>query len=131
MNAHYQTSPDDLLRLLDAPEQRIFACTLGDDVIGVALICSEGGNPLGEVSQGIVNGSRRVNGHLVAQNLAFHCADDTFVKMEQWRIVRIAVTNAYRRKHLASALLTFIEATAMELGITLLTSSFGANAQAT
>ena len=126
INAHYQTSPDDLLRLIDAPEQRIFACTLGDDVIGVALICSEGGNALGEISQGIVNGSRRVNGHLVAQNLALHCADDIFVKMEQWRIVRIAVTNAYRRKHLASALLTFIEATAMELGITLLTSSFGA-----
>ncbi|QHJ11132.1 tRNA(Met) cytidine acetyltransferase TmcA [Paraglaciecola mesophila] len=126
INAHYQTSPDDLLRLLDAFEQRIFACTLGDEVIGVALICSEGGSALSEVSQGIINGSRRVNGHLVAQNLALHCADDAFVKIEQWRIVRIAVSNAYRRKHLASALLTYIEASAKELGITLLTSSFGA-----
>jgi tRNA(Met) cytidine acetyltransferase len=126
INAHYQTSPDDLMRLLDAPEQRVFTCTSRGEVIGVALVCLEGGSPISKLSQEIVHGIRRVNGHLVAQNLALHYADDAFVNIEQWRVVRIAVSKAYRRSHLASSLLNFIERTALDKGITLLTSSFGA-----
>lgn len=126
INAHYQTSPDDLFRLLDAPEQRVFVCTLNNEVIGVALICSEGGSALSDLTQEIILGHRRVNGHLGAQNLAFHTADEMFIKYEQWRIVRIAVSQDSRRKNIASTLLQFIESSAVGHDIALMTSSFGA-----
>ncbi|MEM5499947.1 GNAT family N-acetyltransferase [Paraglaciecola mesophila] len=129
INAHYQTSPDDLFRLLDAPEQRIYVCTCDSDVIGVALICSEGGSALSDLTQEIILGHRRVNGHLVAQNLALHTADKEFVNYEQWRIVRIAVSQEYRRTNIASTLLQFIESSAVEHGIWLITSSFGATSK--
>ncbi|ABG39867.1 tRNA(Met)-cytidine N(4)-acetyltransferase [Paraglaciecola sp. T6c] len=126
ISAHYQTSPDDLFRLLDAPEQRVYVCTLNEDVIGVALICLEGGSALADISQEIRLGHRRVNGHLVSQNLALHTADDKFVTYEQWRIVRIAVSQDYRRTSIASTLLKFVESSAIEHDIPLITSSFGA-----
>ncbi|WP_339898035.1 tRNA(Met) cytidine acetyltransferase TmcA [Paraglaciecola polaris] len=127
VNAHYQTSPDDLVRLLDAPEQRVFAYTHNSQVIGVALIIEEGGAQLGQLSKSIIQGDRRVKGHLVAQNLALHTAREEFCLTKQWRVVRIAVDQRQRRNGVASQLLSVIKDDAEARGIELLTSSFGAS----
>ncbi|WP_166424966.1 GNAT family N-acetyltransferase [Paraglaciecola sp. 20A4] len=127
VNAHYQTSPDDLVRLLDAPEQRLFTYTLNSKVVGVALINEEGGDELSKLSALITRGDRRVNGHLVAQNLALHTANQAFCRMKQWRVVRIAVDKRQRRNNIGSALLNTISESAKNEGVELLTSSFGAS----
>lgn len=127
VNAHYQTSPDDLVRLLDAPEQRLFTYTLHSKVVGVALIIEEGGDNLSKLSTAITLGDRRVNGHMVAQNLALHTANQKFCCIKQWRIVRIAVDKPQRRNKIGSALLNAISESAKTKSVELLTSSFGAS----
>jgi tRNA(Met) cytidine acetyltransferase len=42
INAHYQTSQDDLQRLLDAPEIECFILTRGNTLLGVAQIVVQG-----------------------------------------------------------------------------------------
>ncbi|MFT5312599.1 MAG: tRNA(Met) cytidine acetyltransferase [Paraglaciecola sp.] len=126
VNAHYQTSPDDLLRLLDAPEQQVFVLRQSDSLLGVALVVEEGGTSLSEVAQDIACGSRRVKGHLVAQNLAFHTGIQALCGIPQWRIVRIVIEPEIQGQGLGKLLIAKIEKKARAQNIELLSSAFGA-----
>ena len=127
IEAHYQTSQDDLQRLLDAPEIDCFILTRGSDLLGVVQVVNEGGDCFGEIANNIVDCTRRVKGHLVAQNIASSYNNLTFLLASQWRISRIAIDTKHRRKGLGTQLINFVEQQAKRRRIKCLTTSFGCN----
>lgn len=124
-DAHYQTSPDDLQRLLDAPETLIFGLYQGDILVGVAHILEEGGEALSELASEIASCQRRVKGHMVAQNLMSTYNMANLSKLRQWRISRIAILPMFQGKGFGTKLLSHIENQAIQHQISLLTTSFG------
>lgn len=125
IDAHYQTSPDDLIRLLDAPEQHCFLLKQAEMVIGVALIIEEGGEKLAPLYNEIAAGTRRVKGHLNAQNLSFHYADAEFCQLKQWRLSRLVIKKEYQGRGLGHVLIHHVISEAQNKNIDLLSTSFG------
>lgn len=123
--AHYQTSPDDIMRLMDAPDALLFVTQHHHEILAVALIHQEGGEPLRDLAGHIASGERRVKGHLSAQSCALFLADPAVATYCYWRINRIAVHPDFRRMGLASALLGSIKQFARDDRIDALSSSFG------
>ena len=126
MTAHYQTTVDELIRLCDAPENYTLVARHQDDVIGVINIQVEGGTTLQSVANDIASGKRRVNGHLSAQALSMYLADPAMATHRYCRINRIAVSEAYRRKGIATNLITALTHGLKQQSIDALTTSFGA-----
>ena len=127
IDAHYQTSQDDLQRLLDAPEIECFILTKGNTLLGVAQIIKEGGDCLDEIANNIADCTRRVKGHLVAQNITSSYNALPFLSAQQWRISRIAIAPEKQRKGLGKKLIDYIEQQARQQNIMFLTTSFGCN----
>ena len=127
LEAHYQTSPDDLQRLLDSPDIRLIAIMQRDRVLAVAQILEEGGDALKLISTDIAANVRRVKGHLVAQNIASSYNRPEFCKAKQWRISRIAVHTLRHRMGLGTQLLDHIESLALQEKVEFLTVAFGAS----
>ena len=127
IDAHYQTSQDDLQRLLDAPEIECFILTKGNTLLGVAQIIKEGGDCLDEIAKNIADCTRRVKGHLVAQNITSSYNALPFLLAQQWRISRIAIAPEHQRKGLGKQLIDYIEQQARQQHIMFLTTSFGCN----
>jgi tRNA(Met) cytidine acetyltransferase len=127
IDAHYQTSQDDLQRLLDAPEIECFILVKGTTLLGVAQIIEEGGTSFSELADNIVDCTRRVKGHLVAQNIASSYNTPDFLLAKQWRISRIAIAPEYQRKGFGKQLIHYLEQQASQQHIKFLTTSFGCN----
>ncbi|MCW8092890.1 GNAT family N-acetyltransferase [Alteromonas sp. ASW11-130] len=125
--AHYQTTPDDLMRLTDSPD--IYYALLRnnqDEIIAAAAINVEGGRSLSPIASEICSGNRRVKGHLSAQGLAYFCAQEAVTTQSYWRINRIAVWPNLQGNGLGSRLLTYVSREADKQYVDALTSSFGA-----
>lgn len=127
MDAHYQSSPDDIQRLLDSPESECFILSQNNNILGVAQINQEGGATLAPLCQDISAGTRRVKGHLVAQNIANFYHNVAFCSIPQWRISRIAIHPNLQSNNLGRQLVSFIKQEAKSAGISMLTSAFGCN----
>ncbi|WP_339726114.1 GNAT family N-acetyltransferase [uncultured Paraglaciecola sp.] len=127
IDAHYQTSQDDLQRLLDAPEIKCFVMTRGTTLLGVAQIIEEGGKDFTELAENIADCSRRVKGHLVAQNITSTYNIPSYLLASQWRISRIAIIPEHQCKGLGKQLINFVEQQAKQHQISFLTASFGCN----
>ncbi|GGF72614.1 tRNA(Met) cytidine acetyltransferase TmcA [Alteromonas lipolytica] len=125
MQAHYQTSADELIRLYDSPQNETLLAWAGEKLIGVVNFQSEGTKALAPLSAAIACGTRRVNGHLSAQGLALLTAAPDLATLTYWRINRIAVLPAYRRQHIASKLIQSLLARANDANVDALTTSFG------
>lgn len=125
VNAHYQTSPDDLVRLYDAPEQHCIVIRQGKKVQAVALIIEEGGELLRYLQDDIASGKRRLKGHLVAQNICFQYSLADFACLKQWRITRLAVAPDVQGQGIGKKLLNYLSEQAYQKEIDLLTTSFG------
>ena len=106
--AHYRTEPNDLARLLDAPNVSIDALLHDDHVVSVALLAHEGGLP-GDVRRKIYEGSR-VRGNLLPDVLTSQCRDENAGIPTGQRILRIATHHAVRSRGLGSRLLEEIHA---------------------
>ena len=115
-------------RLLDAPEIECFILTKGDTLLGVAQIVEEGGEYFKDISINIADCSRRVKGHLVAQNIASTYNSTAFLITRQWRISRIAIETKHQRNGLGKQLIDYVEEQAKQQHIKFLTTSFGSNA---
>ena len=127
IDAHYQTSQDDLQRLLDAPEIECFILTVGDNLLGVAQIVKEGGEPFKEIVNSVADCSRRVKGHLAAQNITSSYNNIPFLLTQQWRISRIAIHQGHQREGLGNQLINYVGQQAKLQNIHFLTASFGCN----
>ncbi|GAA62258.1 tRNA(Met) cytidine acetyltransferase [Pseudoalteromonas sp. BSi20311] len=125
--AHYQTSVNDLRHLLDAAGQRLFVCQQGDNILGVCLVAIEGGFTT-SLSNEVVQGKRRPQGHLMAQSLAQLSFNPELLKQYCARVVRIAIDPEQHNKHLGTQLLHYCEQQ-LQNECDWFGASFGANAQ--
>jgi tRNA(Met) cytidine acetyltransferase len=106
--AHYRTEPDDLARLLDAPNLSVRALTLDGHVVSVALLAREGGLPA-DVRAEMYEGGR-VAGNMLPDVLTSQLRDEAAGTPEGLRVMRIATHPAVRSRGLGSRLLAEVRA---------------------
>ena len=123
--AHYQTTPDDFMRICDSPDIILFTHWDATRLLAAAIINCEGGEHLIDVKEGIADGSRRPKGHLGAQRLTLLTANPETAAYQYWRINRIAVTPHLQGQGIGTGLVGFIESQALSRDIDALTSSYG------
>ena len=127
MEAHYQTAPDDLQRLLDAPDMQCGIYMFNEILIGCVWIVQEGNINDQDLQQHIAQGSRRVNGHLSVQQLAYTYGNTALLKHNIWRINRIAVLPEYQDRGFGTTILSALSEQAKLAQIDMITSAFGAS----
>ena len=106
--AHYRTEPNDLARLLDAPNIAARALVADGHVVSVALLAREGGLN-DDIAVDVYEGSR-IRGNLVPDVLASQLRDPDACGPVGVRTLRIATHHAVRSRGLGSRLLSEIEA---------------------
>jgi tRNA(Met) cytidine acetyltransferase len=106
--AHYRTEPNDLARLLDAPNVAVRALTVRGHVVSVALLGREGGLD-GATRRAAYEGDR-IEGNLVPDLLTSQLRDPEAGVPVGVRVMRIATHHAVRSTGFGSALLEAIEA---------------------
>ena len=103
VSAHYRTEPNDLARLLDAPNLSVHALTHGGHVASVALLAREGG--LTADRREALYGGERIRGHMIPDLLTSQLRDREAGAPVGVRVVRIATHHAVRSRGLGSHLL--------------------------
>ncbi len=127
--AHYRTRPEDLYRLLDASDLRLFVLEQAGQPLAVAVLGIEGGFDA-TIAEAIYRGRRRPRGHLLAQSLAFHAGVPDAARYQYGRILRIGVHPLLQRRGLGSALLdTLISTLEREASLDAIGASFSAGAK--
>ncbi|MFD1687341.1 tRNA(Met) cytidine acetyltransferase TmcA, partial [Halobellus litoreus] len=106
--AHYRTEPDDLARLLDAPNLRVRVLEHEGHVVSVALLAREGGLDA-ETRRSMYEGAR-VRGNMLPDVFTSQLRDEAAGVPVGYRIVRIATHHAARSRGLGSRLLAEIRA---------------------
>ncbi|CAA0091533.1 tRNA(Met) cytidine acetyltransferase TmcA [BD1-7 clade bacterium] len=113
LEAHYQTSPDDLRIMLDHPDVSIWVYRQqnpmggGSEVSGVVLLMREGRFDTSDCDL-LSRSQRRFRGHLLPQSIASIGFSEA-LPATFFRVMRIAVSAEYRRQKIASTMLTMIE----------------------
>jgi len=126
--AHYRTRPDDLYRLLDAPDIRLYALYYQEQPVAVGVVSFEGGfDP--DIAEAIYLGRRRPQGHLLAQTLAFHAGVPDAARHRYARIMRLGVHPLLQRRGLGSRLLKQILEQLDNEAIDAVGASFSASAE--
>jgi len=105
--AHYRTEPDDLARLLDAPNVSVRALTRDGHVCSVALLAREGDLPA-DLRAHMYEGGR-VRGNMVPDVLTSQLRDEDAGIPVGERVLRIATHPAVRSRGFGSRLLREIE----------------------
>ncbi|MFB6171157.1 MAG: tRNA(Met) cytidine acetyltransferase TmcA [Haloarculaceae archaeon] len=122
--AHYRTEPDDLARLLDAPNLSARALLVDGHVAAVALLAEEGGLDA-ETRRRMYEGER-VPGNMVPDLLTAQLRDEVAASTRGLRVVRIATHPAIRSRGLGSRLLAGVRAEARERDLDWVGTGFGA-----
>ncbi|MHB9286356.1 tRNA(Met) cytidine acetyltransferase TmcA [Halobacteriales archaeon Cl-PHB] len=104
--AHYRTEPDDLARLLDAPNISVRALCQDGHVVSVALLAQEGNLPAARRA-GMYEG-QRVRGNMIPDVLTSQLRDEAAGDPVGQRVLRIATHHAVRSGGLGSHLLDAI-----------------------
>jgi tRNA(Met) cytidine acetyltransferase len=106
--AHYRTDPDDLARLLDAPNVSVRALLSDGHVVSVALLAREGG--LDEATRAEMYDGGRVAGNMIPDVLTSQLRDEAAGEPVGQRVMRIATHPAVRSRGLGSRLLAEVRA---------------------
>jgi len=101
--AHYRTEPDDLARLLDAPNVAVRALTHDGHPVAVALLAREGGLPAERRAR--MYEGERVRGNMLPDVLTTQLRDEQAGDPVGIRVLRIATHHAVRSEGLGSRLL--------------------------
>ncbi|MCO8268920.1 GNAT family N-acetyltransferase, partial [Haloferax sp. AB510] len=104
--AHYRTEPDDLARLLDAPNLTLRALTHEGRVVSVALLAREGG--LGPDTRRHMYDGGRIRGNMLPDVFTSQLRDEDAGVPVGYRVMRIATHHAVRSSGLGSRLLSAI-----------------------
>ncbi|WP_306059584.1 tRNA(Met) cytidine acetyltransferase TmcA [Natronococcus wangiae] len=104
--AHYRTEPNDLARLLDAPNLEARALVREGRVVSVALLAREGNLPADECAMMYEGG--RIRGNMLPDVLTSQLRDERAGEPAGIRVVRIATHHAVRSRGLGSRLLAEI-----------------------
>ena len=105
--AHYRTEPNDLARLLDAPNLGVRALLADGHVVSVALLAREGG--LGAELRAAMYDGERVKGNMIPDVLTSQLRDEDAAVPFGYRVMRIATHHAVRSGGLGSMLLSEVE----------------------
>ena len=103
--AHYRTSPLDLRRLLDAPQQQFYLAHARDSLLSCVWAVPEGGLADNTLIRQIRRGERRPRGNLVAQMLCFQAGLEEACELCSLRISRIAVQPNWQQHGLGQRLI--------------------------
>lgn len=126
LEAHYQSSPNDLRLLLDGSDQRLLLCQQQGQLLGVIWYVIEG--PVdASLHNEILKGQRRLPGQILPQAISFYLQQPAALSWRWWRITRIAVTPDARRAGFGSLLLSRLMQAADNDSVDALGSSFGAS----
>nr|WP_321163912.1 tRNA(Met) cytidine acetyltransferase TmcA [Halolamina pelagica] len=105
--AHYRTEPDDLARLLDAPNLTCRALLHEGRVVSVALLAREGG--LDDATSERVYCGERIRGNMLPDVFTSQLRDRDGGGPVGYRVMRIATHHAVRSGGLGSMLLSEVE----------------------
>jgi len=105
--AHYRTEPNDLARLLDAPNVSVRALLREGHVVAVALLAREGGLP--EATRARMYEGERIRGNMLPDVLTSQLGDEAAAVPVGRRVMRIATHAAVRSRGLGSYLLDLLE----------------------
>lgn len=121
-SAHYQTQPNDLLQLLEAPHLKLWIARgqMQGKVLGVLLAVEEGDLP---------SSNRRFQGHLIPQQLFQQSHNPQWLQLKSWRIVRLAVATEHQQQGLGTALVQNCLQQAKKENLQAVTTNFGATAE--
>ncbi|USD34743.1 MULTISPECIES: tRNA(Met) cytidine acetyltransferase TmcA [Vibrio] len=122
VNAHYQTSPNDLMLLLEDDSIALFAAFSHQDCLGCILTITEGGLEQSLIDS-IQQGVRRPKGHLVPVMLAAQLGLSDAARQMSLRIMRIATHPNYQSQGIGSAML---EQLSLHCDKAFISTSFGA-----
>ena len=100
--AHYRTEPNDVARILDAPNLTLTTLAQGNHVVGVLLVAREGGLDT-ETRTAAYRGSR-LHGNMIPDVFINEFRRPAMTARSGRRIVRIAVHETARRRGLGRAL---------------------------
>ncbi|MFB6162235.1 MAG: tRNA(Met) cytidine acetyltransferase TmcA [Halococcoides sp.] len=101
--AHYRTEPDDIVRIVDAPNTTVRALLIDGHVASVAVLAREGG--LSPDWRERLYYGEQIRGHMIPDVLSSQLRDPAAGQPTGWRIMRIATHPAVRRRGLGSTLL--------------------------
>lgn len=128
VTAHYQTKPSDLEKLLNDELLSILLLTQNKQILAVSLVNHEGELDK-DLAQQVYQGTRRLKGHLVAQSITFHCAQQNAAIHKYARIQRIATHPALQQQGLGKLFMLKITDWATAQQFDHLCASFGASAE--
>ena len=124
--AHYRTSPLDLRRLLDAPQQQFYLAHAQDAWLGCVWAVPEGGLTDKTLIRQIRRGERRPRGNLAAQMLCFQAGLEEACELRSLRISRIAVQPNWQQHGLGQRLIAQMKQQIKQQGaVDFLSVSFG------
>ncbi len=125
--AHYQTTPDDLQRIIDSDDMRCLTYVQNSSLVGCVWIIEEGLQPCpNHLKQAILHGSRRVSGHLTVQQIAHGYHIPELLEWQIWRINRIAVVPHHQQQGIGKLMINAVIQEARANRVHAVTSSFGA-----
>ena len=119
--AHYQTTPSDLARWLDAPNIGLWVAHSEPVVAGVAAVAEEG--RLGERTITRATDGQHIPGQLLPEVFMRQFGDRTIGRLHTRRVMRVAVHPELRRQGIGTALVDAVGAVPALDG---LTAVFGA-----
>ena len=125
VHAHYRTSPEDLVHMLDGPNVHVVIARAGDHAVGAALLAREGGLP-DEVCDALLAGRRRVRGNMLPETLTCHLAESESGRLRALRVLRLAVHPALQRRGIGRRLLDAAAEQAAAEGVDYLGAGFAA-----
>jgi len=124
LEAHYQSSPNDLKLLLDEPQHYLYLHVNNGSVIAVAWLALEG--PLADdLALQVQLGKRRPPGNLLPQSLTYFLQSPRLAALRWCRVSRIAVQESHRRQHIASNVLNAVRHWVATQNVHALGTSFG------
>ncbi|MBU2899278.1 tRNA(Met) cytidine acetyltransferase TmcA [Vibrio hepatarius] len=125
VNAHYQTTPNDLMLLLEEEEIDLYAVVSSDTYVGCIMTINEGGLEESLIKS-IQRGQRRPKGHLVPVTLANHLGISQAACQRSTRIMRIAIHPDIQRTGIGTEILSqFLQSSDVDF----VSTSFGATAE--
>ncbi|MBR9786919.1 MAG: tRNA(Met) cytidine acetyltransferase [Vibrionaceae bacterium] len=123
VNAHYQTSPNDLLHLLQDDFSSIYVATSENKIVGVIMTVEEG-NLDDTIVSDIQRGRRRPPGHLTPVTIINQLGMPEVGRLSTLRIMRIAVHPELQNKGIGKQMLFQLERS-LPSNVTYLSTSFG------
>ncbi len=122
VNAHYQTSPNDLFHLLGDDNIHVFIASYKETLVGCILAVREG-----ELDEALIadiqTGKRRPKGHLAPVMIANQLGISTAASQSSMRIMRIAVHPELQNRNIGSGL---IQHFVSDLSVDYVSTCFGA-----